>query len=166
MGQAELGKRIPVDGIFVADRARRLGGARVRADGVAPRDPLLVLVAGVAASVRRRLRRRSGSASSLGHRDVRPWSSRAALGARVRDTLSVITAGSWSAWPFGFLVAAARLLGSTCAGGRASSTSRTSCRLPASTRTAGGPPGAAGLSAAVRPRRRRRRVEQPRPGRR
>ncbi len=118
MGQAELGKRIPVDGIFVSIGA--LGSAVLGFALMAwrRRDPLLVLLAGVVASVL------AGFVAlklgeHLGHRDVQALVEQAKLGAKVRDTLDVITGWVLLAWPVGFLVAAvSSLLGSSKDGSR------------------------------------------------
>ena len=112
MGQAELGKRIPVDGIFASIGA--LGSLVLGFALMAwrRRDPLLVLLVGVVASVL------AGYVAlklgeRLGHRDVQALVARAGVGDTIVDTLSVITDWVIAAWPVGFLVAAvSSLLGS------------------------------------------------------
>ncbi|MCW2758818.1 MAG: hypothetical protein JWO46_2564 [Nocardioidaceae bacterium] len=109
MDQLQLGRRIKADGWFSVIGLVAALGAGFALTGWRRRDPLLVVVLGTLASAGAGyLAMRLGMA--LGHHDVAAEVRNAAVGARVPDSLMLISRSVLLVWPIGYLAAAMAVL--------------------------------------------------------
>jgi hypothetical protein len=112
MLQAELAQRVQADGWFVVIGfvAALLGGVLLTAWRA--RSPMLVMLAGYAASLGAGILALEVG-TRLGHHDVAALARTAKVGAHVPDSLGVISHLVVIAWPIGFLVSSLVILWGT-----------------------------------------------------